>query len=275
MPDIQATDDLRRRVAGPAVARFAAGHDHQRRDAAGCPSRAGIPLPHHAQARRRVTSRAPVVKLGGKTTSAGRRCGCSVLPPSAQDLAVLELSADRPAIYPTQQFTVTLSVFVKGLPAAVADHDPLSVQKQPPMLQDSLAHRSGTARRAVAEGGLANNGSRASTTARAQGFGINELVQNTAFSMFGEHNALAFRPKPQVVTRRDAQGHEVKYCRYDFATDVHRQTVRPRHARRGHAARPFWRRAIRFRPAQRQGNLRRIEAAADHRQRGAPGRSAR
>ena len=59
------------------------------------------------------------------------------------------------------------------------------------------------------------------------GFGLNDLVQHTAFSFFGESNAIAFRPKPLSVVRRDAKGQEVKYRRYDFKRTFTAKTVGP------------------------------------------------
>ena len=59
------------------------------------------------------------------------------------------------------------------------------------------------------------------------GFGLNDLVQHTAFSIFGENNAIAFRPKPQSVIRRDAKGKKVKYRRYDFTRTFTAQQVGP------------------------------------------------
>ena len=107
----------------------------------------------------------------------GEKLRLVVQPPSAQDLAAVELTADRQEVYPTQPFTVTLSVFVKELPAPLSDRDPLSVQKTAARAADSLARGSGPAGRAVAQGGLADNGqSRISSIREGVGFGINDLA---------------------------------------------------------------------------------------------------
>jgi hypothetical protein len=157
---------------------------------------------------------APMVNVGGKPII-GPDLRITVLPPDAQDLAVLELAADRSSIYPTQAVTVTLSVFVKGLPAPASDHDPLSVQKRPPMLKIPwLTEQEAPAALTPKEDW--QTWIKQFHNRQGEGFGINDLVQNTAFSMFGESNALAFQPKSQSVTRRDAQGREVQYWRYDF-----------------------------------------------------------
>ena len=157
---------------------------------------------------------APMINVGGKAI-VGAEVRIAVLPPDAQDLAKLELTADRTAIYPTQSLTVTLSVFVKGLPAPVSDHDPMTVQKRPPMLKIPwLGEQELPAALAPKEDW--QTWIRQFHNRQGEGFSVNDLVQNTAFSMFGESNALAFQPKPQPVTRSDAQGRDVKYWRYDF-----------------------------------------------------------
>ena len=168
---------------------------------------------------------APVVKVGGKTIS-GTAQRLVVLPPNAQDLAIVELSADRRTVYPTQPFTVTLSVLVKELPPPVSDRDPLSVLRPPPALripwlgdQELPAGLSPAVewrqwiKQYIDEEGV--------------GFGINELVQQTTISFFGENNTVAFRPKPQTAVRRDAQGHETKYHRYDFVRTFTAKQVGP------------------------------------------------
>jgi hypothetical protein len=48
------------------------------------------------------------------------------------------------------------------------------------------------------------------------GFGINKLVRDSPLSFFADNDALAFRPRPKTVQRRDAQGHLATYYRYDF-----------------------------------------------------------
>lgn len=157
---------------------------------------------------------AAVLKVGGQTL-ASEPLRLAVLPPSAQDLVALEVTCDRPAVYPTQPFTVTLSVFVKTLPPPAADRDPLSVQSHPPMLHipwlvdEELPH------------GLSpqedwQRWAKRFIDSEGAGFGINDLAHDNVFAMFGESNVIAFRPRPQTVSRRDAHGQTVAYRRYDF-----------------------------------------------------------
>ena len=149
---------LRRRFPRPAVARFAPDHDHQRRDERGRPPRPGIPLSSDAQASRASsTIPPPEIKVDGKTLR-GEKLRLVVQPPSAQDLAAVELTADRQEVYPTQPFTVTLSVFVKELPrSAVRPRSPVGPEAAA-RAADSLAHGPGPAGRAVVQGRLANMG---------------------------------------------------------------------------------------------------------------------
>ena len=168
---------------------------------------------------------APLLKVGGKTlTGAAQRL--IVQPPTAQDLVAVELTADRQAVYPTQPFTVTLSVLVKGLPPPMADRDPMSVQRRPPMLKIPWLPDQ------ELPGGLSPQEDWQAWAKRfidrdSVGFGINELVQESAFSVFGGGSALAFRPKPQSMARPDAQGHEATYFRYDFPRTFTAKQVGP------------------------------------------------
>jgi len=157
---------------------------------------------------------APEIKVAGKTL-AGEKLRLVVQPPSAQDLAALELTADRQEVYPTQPFTVSLSVFVKELPPPVAGRDPLSVQNSRPVLRIPwLKDQELPAGLSAKEDW--QQWAKGLIDPEGVGFGINDLVQHTAFSLFGENSAIAFRPKPKAVFRRDAKGQDVKYRRYDF-----------------------------------------------------------
>ena len=139
-PELRGMADFDVAFARPAIARFAPDHDHQRRDAARSTTAAGnstIRLtPKQAG---RVDDPAPEIKVGGKTLS-GETLRLVVLPPNAQDLAAVELAADRQAVYPTQPFTVTLSVFVKELPAAAVGSRSALGAEAAARAADSLAH---------------------------------------------------------------------------------------------------------------------------------------
>ena len=155
----------------------------------------------------------PAVKVNGKRL-VGTPQRLVVLPASAQDLAAVELAADRQAVYPTQPFTVMLSILVKELPAPRSDDDPLSVQTPRPVLRIPwLTDQELPAGLTPKEDW--QQWAKSFIDQEGVGFGINELVQQTAFSFFGR-NALAFRPEPRKVARPDAQGRAAHYFRYDF-----------------------------------------------------------
>jgi len=172
-----------------------------------------------------LTIPAPVLKVGSQTLK-GAAERLVVLPATAQDLVAVEVAADRAAVYPTQPFTVTLSVFVKQLPPPVSERDPLSVQRTRPVLRIPwLADED-------LPGGLSpkepwQDWAKGLLDRSGVGFGINGLVRQTVFSFFGEGDALAFRPKPQTVSRRNAQGQQVKYLRYDFRRTFTAKQVGP------------------------------------------------
>ncbi len=158
---------------------------------------------------------APVLTVAGKTLT-GDIVRLVVLPPSAQDLAIVELKADRQTVYPTEPLTVTLSILVKELPAPVDDRDPLSVLNRPPMLHIPWLTDQ------ELPGGLSPREDwqkwvKQFIDREGIGFGINDLARESVFSMLGESNVIAFRPKTRSVVRRDAQGRDAKYRCYDFS----------------------------------------------------------
>ncbi len=156
----------------------------------------------------------PEIKVNGKTIM-GEKLRLLVQPPSAQDLAAVELTADHTEVYPMQPFSVTLSIYVKELPAPLSDRDPLSVQKPRPELRIPwLKDQELPAGLSSAEDW--QQWAKEIIDPEGVGFGLNDLVQHTAFSFFGENSAIAFRPKPRSALRRDAKGQAAKYRRYDF-----------------------------------------------------------
>ena len=74
---------------------------------------------------------APSATIDGKTVT-GRPLDLNVIAPEAQDLVVPEIKTDRPKVYPTQPFEVTLRVLVRPLPDE-PDGDPLQpLRRRPP-----------------------------------------------------------------------------------------------------------------------------------------------
>ena len=167
----------------------------------------------------------PEITVDGKTLR-GEKLRLVVQPPSAQDLAAVELVTDRQAVYPTQPFTVTVSVFIKELPPPLSNRDPLSVQKPRPVLRIPwLTDQALPAGLSCKEDW--QQWAKGFIDSEGVGFGLNDLVQHNAFSFFGESNTLAFRPKPHSVVRHDAKGQDARYRRYDFRRTFTAKQVGP------------------------------------------------
>ncbi|MBI3271506.1 MAG: BatD family protein [Planctomycetes bacterium] len=153
----------------------------------------------------------PLATIDGQVVK-GRAFTLKVVPPQDQDLALLDLSTDREAVYPLQPFTLTLRILVKDLPDSHADRDPVSVQSAPPALHvpwvdpvpDGLEPTSDW------QHWLGAYQSRGDA-----GFSVNELGSNQLLSFF-ENRATAFHPKPRRLRRPTRNGQEAGYWEYSF-----------------------------------------------------------
>jgi hypothetical protein len=161
----------------------------------------------------RLAVPAPTVEVDGRTLR-GNELSLVVLEPDSQDVVRMEITADPPAVYPTQRLTIRLSVLIRALPEELAGRSPLSVQSTPPALQIPWAQDESLAE------GLAPVEDARSWLGRlrdlaGEGFSINNLVDASVFSIF-ERRALAFQPQPRRVTRKDAKGQEQDFWLYAF-----------------------------------------------------------
>lgn len=160
-----------------------------------------------------LTIPAPTASVDGETLT-GREIEVRVVVPEIQDTVLLDYSADRSTVYPTQVFTVTLVIAVKELPDAVSDRDPLTVQPQPPTLSipwlddDRLPEglKPQLAWKQILEPMLSRHG---------HGFQVNNIGSSSAFSFF-ENRAAGFHPSPTQRIRQDSQGNETNYWEYTF-----------------------------------------------------------
>ena len=157
---------------------------------------------------------APIATVDG-TELTGRAFQLTVVPPEKQDIAIVEFTTDRSAVYPMQPFTLSLNVAVKGLPSDAKNRDPLTVQQQAPALSvpwlsdDQLpdGFKADKDWREVLEPLMSRRGN---------GFQINNIGSSSVFSFF-EDRATGFHPTPQKTKRQDANGDEVEYWEYQFA----------------------------------------------------------
>ncbi len=178
---------------------------------------------------------APPVKVDGRQLKGPERT-LQVLPAEEQDVALLEITTDRPSVYPMQPFTVTLSVAVRGLPEPHGDRSPVSVQSQlryrPPALRipwidDDLPD-------GLEAGESVSRWAQPLLDQRGAGFSINGLGTRSSslFSFFDDQELATFLPKARTVVRRDKEGDEATYWQYDFvrtftARQVRRYTFGP------------------------------------------------
>ncbi|MGE0758746.1 MAG: BatD family protein [Pirellulaceae bacterium] len=181
---------------------------------------------------------------GAKVEVAGKAYRAEPLPlevldPTDQDLVILELAANRPHVYPSQPFVVSLKVAIKGLPDPFSDMDPLSaVARQMPHLTLPWADDENLPEgiEAVEPAGVWLRPYLASDR-NAYGFSINDvhssvgrppmgfpgalripnLFDEDLFSVFNDERRAAFRPEPTQARRPDQDGALQVYWEYELA----------------------------------------------------------
>ena len=167
----------------------------------------------------------PEIKVDGKTLM-GEKLRLVVQPPSAQDLAAVELTADRQEVYPTQPFTVTLSVLSRNCrrhsPTAI-----LSRSRSRGPNCGSPGSRTRNCRPACRPRKTGSNGQRKSSTRRAWA-----SASTTWCSTRHSRSSARTVPSPSArslvsALRRDAKGQEAKYRRYDFPRTFTAKQVGP------------------------------------------------
>jgi len=156
-----------------------------------------------------LTIAAPTVTVDGKTI-AGRALPLSVVAPDAQDLVVPEIKSNRPRVYPTQPFEVTLRVLVRPLPDN-PDRDPLGpLRRRPPHLEvnwvDPPAGLTGDDKARWLQSHLADNG---------VGFTLNEFTTRT-LSFFEGSPAAVFNLYQGRESRNGLDGRPVNYFVYEL-----------------------------------------------------------
>ncbi|MFY9254777.1 MAG: BatD family protein [Fuerstiella sp.] len=163
---------------------------------------------------------APTADVNGQTLT-GRSVPISVIAPSDQNIALLQMSCDQTSVFLMRPFTVTLKVLIKRLPDEISDRSPLSVQDRSPVrlvipwLDDQnlptgldpqvewreiLQPMMQTSRRGFRED--------------PDGFQINN-IGTTSISFFGRETTV-FKPTPKPVDQTDDEGNVVQYFEYTF-----------------------------------------------------------
>ncbi len=155
---------------------------------------------------------APVAEVAGRKLT-GDELILEVIPPSDQDLAVLEIVLDRDHVYPMQPFTVRLTVAVKALPEPVAERNPVTVLRRPPALSIPWASDDTVPKGLHAE--LAWDKWLTALQDDDGGFSINNIGEQSAFSFFRDA-PLSFLPKPRRTTRKTLSGQDGEYWEFDF-----------------------------------------------------------
>ncbi len=152
---------------------------------------------------------APSASIDGKTVT-GRPLDLTVIAPEAQDLVVPEIKTDRPKVYPTQPFEITLRVLVRPLPDE-PDSDPLQpLRRRPPHIDvnwvDLPAGLTGDEKARWLEKLLAEDGS---------GFTLNDVTTGRA-SFFEGPRLAVFNLYQGRETRKGLDGRPVNYFVYEL-----------------------------------------------------------
>ncbi|MCX7394605.1 MAG: BatD family protein [Planctomycetales bacterium] len=160
-----------------------------------------------------LTIPSPSAKVANEVLR-GKEVRMLVVAAEVQDVVVMQHAVDRTTVYPTQPFTLTLSIFVKGLPAEFRQRDPLTIQPKPPVLslpwldddQIPTGIQAEKTWREILESLVSRRGA---------GFQLNNIGGASAFSLF-EQETIRFHPQPTKVTRKDRGGQDVEYWEYQF-----------------------------------------------------------
>ena len=151
---------------------------------------------------------------GEKLTS--KSLTLDVVPPEDQDLAILELEADRTAVYPLQPFTIKLRIAVKGFTGDFSDHNPLLALRgiampalSIPWVNDETLP-DGIQASEKWEGWLGGY----QDPRNRGGFSVNGIGGRLSFF---DDRPLPFLPKANRTTRKDDDGNDAPYWEFEFA----------------------------------------------------------
>lgn len=152
---------------------------------------------------------APTANIDGKTLT-GRKLSLRVITPEPQDLVIAELKASQTRVYPTQTFTVTLTILVRPLPDN-STVDPLRpLRRDPPHIEVNWVD--------PPDGLLAGDKSewlQPLLSRRGGGFTLNNLSSGGGF--FNE--TAVFDLSRGRETRDDLDGKSVRYFKYELSRE--------------------------------------------------------
>ena len=165
----------------------------------------------------------PPTARAGNAVLRGEAIPIRVIAPQEQDTVLLEANAQPDVVYPTQPFTISLTIAVKELPGELESRDPLSVQSAlpdvtVPWLDDEQLPDGIEAKKPW------NDVLQPLVSRRGLGVQINNIRSPSAFSLF-EGEAMGFRPGPAERSVQDLSGTEAGYWEYRFE-----RTLIPRRA---------------------------------------------
>jgi tetratricopeptide (TPR) repeat protein len=150
---------------------------------------------------------APSATIDGKALT-GRKLALRVIKPEPQDLVVVEMKTSQSRVYPTQPFTVTLTILVQPLPDD-ANTDPLRpLRRDPPHIEVNWVD--------TPAGLLAGDKSewlQPLLSRRAGGFTLNNISSGGGF--FNE--TAVFDLSSGRETRDDLSGKSVRYFKYELS----------------------------------------------------------
>jgi hypothetical protein len=146
--------------------------------------------------------------IDGKELSS-RPLTLRVLDAEVQDLLIAEIKVDRPTIYPTQPFNVSLKVLIRPLPES--DESPLlPLRRQPPQLQISWVDL---------PDGLTSGGTsewlQPLISQNDAGFRINEISTSTGTFFGGARPAVFGLPQDREM-RNGLDGQPINYFSYEL-----------------------------------------------------------
>lgn len=155
---------------------------------------------------------APTAEIDGQIYT-GPALTLVVVPPADQDLAIVEIHADRQHVYPLQPFEIRCTIAVASLPDPVAERNPVTVLRRLPAL--SIPWATDDSLPAGVRPERAWQEWIEPLRSRRGGFSINNIGSRSVFSLFDD-GPLGFLPEPRRTTRQDSAGREAAYWEFDF-----------------------------------------------------------